>query len=100
MAAAIAQPRATVALVRSTSSRSRAVILLQVFAVTLFVVPSDAVIKVIGAGGYAAALIGMFAFAAFLTVITARSPQPACNGDTRYVACSACSGCPSSSPMC
>ena len=50
------------------SLRSRAVILLQVFAAALFVIPSDAVIKVIGAGGYAAALVGMFGFAAFLTV--------------------------------
>ena len=50
------------------SSRSRAVLFLQVFAVTLFVVPSDTVIKPIGAGGYLAALIGMFAFAALLTV--------------------------------
>ena len=35
---------------------------------TLFVIPSDTVIKPIGAGGYLAALVGMFAFAAFLTV--------------------------------
>jgi cell division protein FtsW (lipid II flippase) len=40
--------------------------MLQLFALTVMVIPSDAVIKAIGAEGYAAALIGMFAFAAFL----------------------------------
>lgn len=68
MAAAVSQPVGTLDLVRSISSRTRAVILLQGFALTLFVIPSDTVIKAIGAGGYAAALIGMFAFAAYLTV--------------------------------
>ncbi|HEX3293064.1 MAG TPA: O-antigen ligase family protein [Solirubrobacterales bacterium] len=68
MAAAISQPVGTLDLVRSISSRTRAVILLQAFALTLFVIPSDTVIKAIGAGGYAAALIGMFAFAAYLAV--------------------------------
>ena len=68
MAAAISQPAAALDLVRSMSSRSRAVLLLQVFALTLFVIPSDTVIPAIGAGGYAAGLIGMFAFAAFLAV--------------------------------
>lgn len=68
MTAAVTHPGGTVDLVRSMSSRSRAVLLLQVFAVTLFVIPSDTVIRVIGAGGYAAALIGMFAFSVFLTV--------------------------------
>jgi len=50
------------------SSRSRAIVLLQVFAVILFVIPSDTVIKPIGAGGYAAGLVGLFAFAAYLSV--------------------------------
>ncbi len=68
MAAAISHSGGTLDRVRSMSSRSRAVILLQVFAVALFVVPSDTVIKPIGAGGYAAALIGMAGFAAFLAV--------------------------------
>ena len=68
MATAISHPAGTLDLVRSMSSRSRAVLVLQVFAVTLFVVPSDTVIKPIGAGGYLAGLIGMFAFAALLTV--------------------------------
>ena len=68
MAAAISRPRGDPDRARSTSSRSRAVILLQVFAVALFVIPSDTVLKPIGAGGYAAALIGMFGFAVFLSV--------------------------------
>jgi hypothetical protein len=68
MAAAISHPVATLDLVRSISSRTRAVLLLQAFALTLFVIPSDTVIMAIGAGGYPAALIGLFAFAAYLTV--------------------------------
>jgi hypothetical protein len=68
MATAISHPVATLDLVRSISSRTRAVLVLQVFALTLFVFPSDTVVKVIGAGGYPAALVGMFAFAAFLAV--------------------------------
>ena len=40
--------------------------LLQLFALTVMVIPSDTVFKTIGAGGYPAALIGMFAFATFL----------------------------------
>ena len=47
-------------------SRSHAVPLLQLFALTVMVIPSDTVIQAIGAGGYPAALVGMFAFAAFL----------------------------------
>jgi O-antigen ligase len=68
MATAISQPAGVLDLVRSMSWRSRAVLFLQVFAVALFVVPSDTVIKPIGAGGYLAGLIGMSAFAALLTV--------------------------------
>jgi O-antigen ligase len=54
---------------RSVVSRSQAVVLLQLFALTVMLIPSDAVIKAIGAGGYAAALVGMFAFAAYLAAI-------------------------------
>ena len=68
MATAVSHPVATLNLVRSVSSRTRAVLLLQAFALTLFVFPSDTVVKVIGAGGYVAALVGMFAFAAYLAV--------------------------------
>ena len=81
------------------SSRSRAVLLLQVFALTLFVIPSDTVIPAIGAGGYPAGLIGMFAFAAFLSVTLLGLHNPL-GSDIRYVPRSACSGCPSSPPTC
>ena len=47
-------------------ARSHAVPILQLFALTVMVIPSDAVIRAIGANGYPAALVGMFAFAAFL----------------------------------
>lgn len=47
-------------------SRSHAVLILQLFALTAMVIPSDGVIRAIGAEGYAAGLVGMFAFAAFL----------------------------------
>ena len=40
--------------------------MLQLFALTVMVIPSDTVIKAIGAQGYAAGLVGMFAFAAFV----------------------------------
>lgn len=46
--------------------RSQAVPLLQLFALTAMVIPSNTVIKAIGAGGYPAALVGTFAFAMFL----------------------------------
>jgi O-Antigen ligase len=68
MGAAVAEPGITLQAVRSISTTARAVLLLQVFAVALFVIPSDTVIKAIGAGGYPAALVGMFGFGAFLTV--------------------------------
>jgi hypothetical protein len=66
--AAISQRGTALGLLPSMSSRSRAIVLLQVFAVILFVIPSDTVIKPIGAGGYAAGLVGLFAFAAYLSV--------------------------------
>ena len=48
------------------SSRSHAVLMLQVFALALMVIPSDTVVGAIGAGGYPAALVGMFMFALLL----------------------------------
>ena len=48
------------------TSRSHAVPILQLFALTVMVIPSDTVIRAIGANGYPAALVGMFAFAAFI----------------------------------
>ena len=66
MRGALSQPHPTLELPRQIASRSHAVPLLQLFALTLMVIPSDTVIRAIGAGGYPAGLIGMFAFAAFL----------------------------------
>ena len=80
MATAISQSGATVELVRPIWLRSRAVILLQVFAAALFVIPSDTVVQVIGAGGYPAALIGMFGFAAFLTLCLLGLHNPLAQG--------------------
>ena len=54
---------------RRTTLRSPAVLVLQVFAVTLMVFPSDTVIKAIGAGGYVAAMVSYFLFMAYLAVM-------------------------------
>jgi O-antigen ligase len=51
---------------RNLTARSHAVPILQLFALTIMVIPADTVIKAIGAQGYAAALVGMFAFAAYI----------------------------------
>lgn len=51
---------------RRFPTRSQAVQILQLFALTVMVIPSDTVIKAIGAQGYAAGLVGLFAFAALL----------------------------------
>ena len=40
--------------------------MLQLFALTLMIIPSDTIIKPIGAAGYPASLVGMFTFAAFI----------------------------------
>ena len=69
MTTAVYRSGATFGEARSVVSRSQAVVLLQLFALTVMLIPSDAVIKAIGAGGYAAALVGMFAFAAYLAAI-------------------------------
>ena len=60
--------------------------MLQLFALTVMVIPSDTVINAIGAEGYAAALVGMFAFAAFLaaTLLGLHDPlQPPTSGQGR-----------------
>jgi O-antigen ligase len=49
--------------------RPHAIRILQVFAVALFVIPSTYVISAIGADGYAAGLVGMFAFVVWLAAI-------------------------------
>jgi hypothetical protein len=64
-AAAISQAP-TVDVVDRVSARSHAVPLLQLFALTVMVIPSDTIIRSIGAGGYPAGLLGLFAFAIFL----------------------------------
>ena len=68
MRGSISWPRVGIEWARHLLSRSYAVPILQLFALTVMVIPSDTVIKAIGAGGYPAALIGMFAFAAFLSM--------------------------------
>ena len=47
-------------------SRSDAVLILQVFALTVMVIPADTVIAAIGAQGYVAGLVGILACAAFV----------------------------------
>ena len=54
---------------RDTPARSHAVLLLQLFALAVMVIPSDTVFKAIGAEGYPAALIGMSIFAVWLVAI-------------------------------
>ena len=62
MGAAVARVGLSIDQARHISARSHAVPILQLFALTVMVLPSNAVIKAIGAQGYAAALVGMFAF--------------------------------------
>jgi hypothetical protein len=66
MRASISRPGARIDWGRHLPSRSHAVQMLQLFALAVMVIPSDTVIRAIGAQGYVAALVGMFAFAAFL----------------------------------
>jgi hypothetical protein len=62
-------PQTIIEWARRLPSRSHAVPILQLFALSVMVFPSDTVIQAIGAQGYAAALVGIFAFAAFLAAI-------------------------------
>jgi hypothetical protein len=52
-------------------------LILQIFVITLMVIPSRAVLRPIGAVGYPAALVGMFAFAVWIasTVLGDHDPQ-------------------------
>jgi hypothetical protein len=61
---------------RRRPSHSHAIPILQLFALTVMVIPSDTVIGAIGAQGYVAGLVGMFAFAAYLAVIGFASHDP------------------------
>jgi cell division protein FtsW (lipid II flippase) len=76
MRAPTSSARVNIDRARHSPARSHAVPLLQLFALTVMVLPSDTVIKAIGAGGYPAALVGMFAFAAFgaATLLGVREP--------------------------
>jgi len=57
---------ADLAVDRATSTSSHPVRLLQVFAVTVMVLPADYVVKAIGADGYAAALVAYMMFLAWV----------------------------------
>ncbi len=87
MAVAISQRAAALDDVRSISSRSSAVPFLQLFALTVMVIPSDTVIKAIGAGGYPAGLVGMLAFFAFLAVTLLGLHNPQQRNPIRAVLC-------------
>lgn len=52
---------------RSVAARSPAVTLLQIFAFSVMVFPSDTVFKAVGAGGYVAALVSYLLFACYMT---------------------------------
>jgi O-Antigen ligase len=69
MRATVSRPGVSIDWARHLPSRSHAVPMLQLFALTVMVIPSDTVIRAIGAQGYAAALVGMFMFAAYLAAI-------------------------------
>ena len=84
MSVAVEDPRTTTTsravarrLARREVTGSSAVALLQVFAVTLYVFPSDTVIKAIGASAYVAGLVGLLAFAAWIgaTAIGVHRPR-------------------------
>jgi hypothetical protein len=66
MRASVSRAGVSIDRARNIPSRSHAVPMLQLFALTVMLIPSDTVISAIGAAGYAAALVGMFAFAAFM----------------------------------
>lgn len=51
-----------------TTIRSPAVLMLQVFAFTMMVFPSDTVVKAVGAGGYVAALVAYLMFLCYIAV--------------------------------
>jgi cell division protein FtsW (lipid II flippase) len=81
-------PRIVIDWARHLPSRSYAVPILQLFALSVMVIPSDTVIQAIGAQGYAAALVGIFAFAAFLATILLGFHDPLRHGHPiRIVLC-------------
>jgi O-Antigen ligase len=82
MQASVSRSGSSIDRPRRAPSRSHAVPILQLFALAVMVIPSDTVIQAIGGEGYAAALIGWFAFAAFIAATLlglhdpARHPNP------------------------
>lgn len=67
---AIRRPQALDSLsVVSSSSRAEGVLLLQMFAWAVMLIPSTTVIGAIGAAGYPASLVGVFVFVVFLSTV-------------------------------
>ena len=91
-AAPASRAGSTFDLARQIPSRSHAVPMLQLFALTVMVIPSDTVIKAIGAGGYPPRLVGHVRVRRFRRRDRARASTTRCDTDTRFGACSACSG--------
>ena len=77
---------------RQITSRSHAVPVLQLFALTVMVIPSDTVINAIGAAGYPAGLGRAVRVRRVRRRDRPRAATIRCNTDTRSGACSACSG--------
>jgi hypothetical protein len=77
MQASVSRAGQSIAGPRWIPARSHAVPILQLFALAVMVIPSDTVIKAIGAEGYAAALVGWFAFAAFMAATLLGLHDPA-----------------------
>jgi hypothetical protein len=72
--------------VRSEAASTGAVIILQLFAITLFVFPSDTVIRPIGASGYLASLVALLGLAIWLVACAIRSGGP-CSCCGRWCSC-------------
>ena len=62
--------------IRRRAPRSFAVPLLQIFAVTLMVFPSNSVLKAVGGAGYVAALVSFFLFLAYVITTLFGSHNP------------------------
>jgi hypothetical protein len=62
--------------VRAVAKASGAIIILQLFAISLYVFPSDSVIRAIGANGYVASLVGLFALGVWLVVVAMGLHRP------------------------
>jgi hypothetical protein len=67
--------------VRSEAASTGAVIILQLFAITLYVFPSDTVIRPIGASGFLASLVALLALAVYFVACAIGVHRP---GDVRH----------------